>query len=358
MPIIGPIMESRSSNREIEIAFIVGLPRAATRWLCKCLNEHPDAAAFGEMRFWGRWYVKPSPDGRYAPEQLRRVLDLMRPGICVNRYSDDQPGSLRHVREATFSELLDRAFPDLNERLTPAEVFRRVLHEIGRTEGVSLVLEKTPHHLNWIERIVTAIPEARFVIMVRDPYSFMLSYKHQGDRKSERVQRSYQQRYHPLLGAVVWRSSMISAMAARQRLPQQTHTISQEDLKENPEVVLTELQKFLGLDVHPLAGRVPVVNSSFPDGKRPELSAADIFWMNRVAGRMIRKSGYPMRRTPFRPWEILWSILVLPVWAVRNLLSMRRIVEGSVIAYCWRWLRPKRRSASVKANHAPVVDAE
>jgi hypothetical protein len=33
--------------------FIVGLPRAGTTWMCRSLNEHPDAVAFGDTMFWG-----------------------------------------------------------------------------------------------------------------------------------------------------------------------------------------------------------------------------------------------------------------------------------------------------------------
>lgn len=351
--------ERTETHGEIAPAFIVGMPRAASRWLCRCLNAHPDAAAFGETLFWGRRYVAPESDGRYSPDQLHRAIDHLRSGFCVTRYSDDAPGSLRHVRDETFSDLLDVAFADVGERLTPGETFHRIISAIAHAEGARLVVEKTPHHLNWIDRIVAVMPTARFIILTREPYSFMLSYKHQGDRMRASVRKGFQRRYHPLAAAVVWRGSMISALAAQRHLPEQTHVVAHEDLREHPADVLAGVQRFLGLEVQPLADRVPPVNTSFPKGDRPELGADDVFWMNRIAGRTMRAAGYSLRPTPKRPRPILRSILMLPIWAVWNLLSMRRIVDGSIIAYFWRWLRPARiADATGKSKQTTVTDAK
>lgn len=358
VPIIGSIMGSPPLNRSVDTVFVVGMPRAATRWLCHCLNAHPNAAAFGETLYWGRRYVEPKPDGRYTLGQRRRAVDHLRSGFCVQRYSGDTPGALKSVRDTTFSDLLDDAFADAPERLTPGETFQYIVDAIGRVENVPLVVEKTPHHLNWIDRIISELPAARFIIMTREPYSFMLSYKHQGDRMKAPVRREFERRYHPLAAAIVWRSSMICAQAAQHRLPERTHMVSHEALRERPDEVLAGVQQFLSLEVQPLAARVPPVNTSFPEGERPALRAEDIFWMNLIAGRTIRASGFERRSTPRGLWPILRSFLVLPMWAARNMLSMRRIVGGSLIAYCWRWIRPVRNGrSSAKSKQSPVTDA-
>jgi hypothetical protein len=342
----------KAESRHVS-AFVVGMPRAATRWLCKCLNEHHDIAAFGESLYWGRRYVEPQPDGRYSPEQLRRVIDRLRDGFCVTRYSNNDPGALRVIRDTTFSDLLDSLFPDPNERPTPAEVFLRITGAIGNAEDAKVVVEKTPHHLNWIDRIVSAIPDAKFIIMLREPYSFMLSYKHQGDRRVERVRRSFERRYHPIGAALVWRGCMIAALAARKRLPEQTHDVPHDELRDSPGTVLDSVQQFLGVEVPLLVGRVPQDTLLFSGAPRPELSAADIFWMNRIAGRTMREAGYAMRPTPRHPWPIIKSILILPVWAIRNIITMKRITDGSILAYFWRWIRPAPMNA---ANNMRAAD--
>ena len=154
--------------------FIVGMPRAATTWMCKCLNEHPDACAFGETLFWGRQYVRPGHGGEHTPEEIERIEQRLASGHCVREMAGVGPGSLRHVTPECFGALLRDAWGPLRRGAAPGELFAALCRSVADAEGKRLAVEKTPHHLNWIDRISEALPGARFVVMVREPYGFML----------------------------------------------------------------------------------------------------------------------------------------------------------------------------------------
>lgn len=321
--------------------FLVGMSRAGTQWMCKCFNEHPDVAAFGESMFFGRRYVAPADDGRYHAIHFRELRRrLLEHGTFLHSTAGTGPGTLKRLGKAGLDQFVERLFPDDGDPIAPGDAFRRLAGAVAEAEGKPLAIEKTPHHLNWIDRILAAIPEARFIIMVREPYSFMLSYRHQGDRLEERVRRNFARRYHPAAAAMVWKTANRVATAAATRHASRAMVVRFDELQSDPGATLERVQRFLNLRVTDLAGRVPPDNTSFPGAARPQLQAEDVFWMNWLAARAIREHGYPLRGTPVRPLRIAWSFARLPWWAVRNYLSLRSRVAGSTIGYLFRWMRP------------------
>ncbi len=332
--------------------FITGMARAGTQWMCKCLNEHPDAAAFGESMFFGRRFVGPGPDGTYGPAEFTALRGrLLEHGTCIHSTAGGGPGGLKVLTIAALPALIEQLFPDSAPRSTPGEVFRRLAHAIAEREGKPIAIEKTPHHLNWIDRIHAALPEARFVIMIREPYSFMLSYKHQGDRKAERIQRAFARRYHPVACALIWKSSLLAAKVALTRHSARAMLINFDDLRADPHATLGRIQEFFGLAPVNLADAVPPDNTSFPSGLRPALQPEDIFWMNRIAGRTMRRHEYAITPTPFAAARILWSLLRLPWWAIRNYLNLRSRVSGSTATYLLHWFR--RNSSREELRNRP-----
>ena len=318
--------------------FIVGMPRAATSWLGRCFNEHPQTAVFGESSFWGRRYLAPGPGGTYDGTRLQRALRELEAGSMLGYGRQAGLGSLKNVNIASFPGLLEEAFEDVSEPLSPAAVYLRVTGSIARAEGKRWAIEKTPHHLNWIDRIVAALPQAKLVVMVRDPYGLMLSYKHQGEG---RPHRRNPHRYHPFGCALVWRRYMQAAEAAVGRYPEHTLLVRFDELKSDPQTVLDNVQRFWGLDPVDLASRVPPWNTSFPSGRRPDLGGEDLFWMNLLNRRLMRRCHFDLRRVPFRPRRIIGSFLAIPLWAARNLVILHRQTAGSVWRYLWRWVRPR-----------------
>jgi hypothetical protein len=86
-------------------------------------------------------------------------------------------------------------------------------------------------------------------------------------------------------------------------------------------------------------------NTSFAGGARAELSAADVFWMNRIAGAEMRAMGVSARRTPRTAGgaaRIAWSAVtsIGTAWYVAR--DLRRRTGRSPLGYLRRWISPPR----------------
>lgn len=318
--------------------FITGMSRGGTTWMTRLFNEHPDVAAFGETGFWGRLYIKPRVNDRYDSEQIEYLIKRFRNLNIVP--SNTSEGSLKPATRQNLSQIVCDAFTQVADSVSQVEVFQRFCMAVARAEGKTCWIEKTPHHVNWIDRIVSAMPNAKIIVMIRPPYDFMLSYKHQGDRFEPRVRKLFHRMYHPLGCAIVWRGYMRSARNAQSQFPDHVMVTSIKMINDHPDEVMHEIQQFLELSpVKGMSNRVPPDNTSFHNEVKPVLNASDLFWMNLIAGREIRKADFQRCPASYRPLVILRSVLDLPIWAfyVVSLFFKRRGLAG--LSYLWRWLK-------------------
>jgi hypothetical protein len=326
--------------------FIVGLPRSATTWMCRSLNEHPDVAAFGETMFFGKAWIPPGRDGRYdaaALEQIKRAL-LAKP--FESTLVIPGPGRMKYVDETTIGPLLTRVFAELPMRPTPGEVFGMVAASIARAERKSQWVEKTPHHLLSAGRILREFPNARFVVMLREPYSFLLSYKHhQGHDRTPASRERFRRRYHALGGALVWRNSWRAAEKLAQTKPEQTLVVNQEQIGNDPQATMRSVIEFLQLPpVDRAFGVAARINSAFDRGVYATLTDADIAWMNWIAGSALRAAGHEPKRWRRDAEAIARSVLDLPLWAFRVARDLKDTTDGSLSRHILRWLARSSRS--------------
>ncbi len=122
--------------------FIVGMSRAGTTWLGKCLNEHPEVAVFGETSFCGRWYVTPNEDGTYHREQIEAIIQrLKRNGTCVQAFSGEGPGTLKTLNRSNVGDFLDRVFLEIPESLKPVDLFLQLGQAIAESEDATNFIE-------------------------------------------------------------------------------------------------------------------------------------------------------------------------------------------------------------------------
>jgi hypothetical protein len=306
--------------------FICGMSRGGTTWLGHCLNEHPQVATFGESLYWGRGFVAPNNGKRYTEEEGRMVL--LRLSHSCRAFIGDAPGNLKQL-DAEGWELL--ASLKCQYPCTPGQLFQSICRWVADREGVSCVVEKTPHHIDWIERISENLPDTRFIVMIRDPYGFMLSYKHQGDRKIGKAKEHFSRLYHPIGCALVWRRYMSSARSAKKRFSDSIRIVEFECLKNSPEESWESVLQFFELPSYPLVS-VLQQNSSFLS-ERKELSSIDLFWMNLIAGRELARAGYAKRASGVHLREFFHSLLSLLPWSIYVTRRLSSSVSGSLLKY-------------------------
>jgi hypothetical protein len=319
--------------------FIVGLPRAGTTWMCQSLNRHPDVMAFGETMFWGKSYVPPAANGRHDLTTLERVRQNLRSRPLESTLAIAGPGGLRRVSREQLNTVIDRALAQASAGPTPAQLFTRVARAIAAAEHKTDWVEKTPHHLLYANRILQSYPDARFIVMMRAPYSFLRSYKNQkGHAKSEASRKRFERRYHPVGGALVWRNSWRAAQSLLARAPGNSMLVRLEDIEKDPAGVMRRVHEFLQLraveDTLAISSRI---NSAFEGTSGADLTAAEIAWMNLIAGADIQAAGYLPQPSRAAAALLSGSAAALPVWALRMAWDLRQTTSGSVTRHALRW---------------------
>jgi hypothetical protein len=318
---------------------IVGMPRSGTTWLCRSLNTHPLVAAFGETMFWGKSYVAPDRRGRYPAPRLRRVARELKAKSFETTSPGDEPGTLRMVTPERLLRIVDEAL-EAGGDPTPADVFTRLGSALARAEGRACWVEKTPHHVLYHARILAALPRTRFVVMIREPYAFAKSYKHQpGHERTHESRKRFDERYHPLGAGLVWRRSFQAAMHLSTAHPDRALLVRCEELAARPAEVLSKVLAFLDIpDARagcPIAGRV---NSAFAGREEPELEEEDVFWFNLVARREIQRAGYRARESRASMRAAARRLGGVPAWVARVLKDTKRSSQVSGTAHLCRWL--------------------
>lgn len=318
-------------------AFICGMSRGGTTWLGRCLNEHPEVAVFGETLFWGRCYVKETSTGVYEHEGIDSVIHFQR--NLNTAFYGDSAGCLKKVGVSEWH----KALGELKQAgpLSPKAVFDHLVRKVGLLENKSIVIEKTPHHLNHIAKIEKWYPDSRYIIMVRDPYSFMLSYKNQGLQRSVERRKRMARYFHPIGCALVWKGCARKAAIEIKRLGDRAILVHFQDLKADPDGVWERVVGFLGIKPTPLP-RVDDKNSSFSKHERPKLSGVDVFWMNLIARDTITNLGYEKRNASVPLFSVIGSLFSLVPCSIRILREISLRSSGSFIGYVWNWIRVGR----------------
>ncbi|MCA9303488.1 MAG: sulfotransferase [Phycisphaerales bacterium] len=333
------------------IRLIVGMSRAGTTWVTTELSRHPAVVSYGETMLLGRMYHEPDqPDGtdspRAAAERLRLAAKHFEDYISHakdparrERYESSKLGHIPvETLEAIAADLQDRA-SRCEESVPPSNAFLAMNGAVSVHTSKPIAIESTPNHLNMLPRILGFFPDARIVAMLRGPYAFMISYKHQGDRKEPAVQRMFRRLYHPLFCAMVWRKYAKNARLALHAHTENVRTVWLDDLRKDRSRMV-ELAEFLMIPDPGFFAHTPeehsATNTSFPTGKRPELSHSDRFWMNLVASREMKRHGLTSTPAGFHPLAVLGSLLRLPISAFHVVTIMSTRTGGSPIAYLRR----------------------
>jgi len=313
--------------------FITGMSRSGTTWISDRLNSFDKVVVIGETAFWGRLYIEPEDRMAYSEKEASIAFD----SLCGRA---DKIGLIyRNLNKKELEKRKDKVLGSLDYPVTPCRLYDAFIDTVNFIEGTEVCIEKTPHHINWIDRIIASCPESKIIVMKREPYGFMLSYKHQGDRKPERTRKAFKRRYHPAACAIVWRGYMRSIRKYSERYPDSLLVIDNEEIAKDPVHTVKKAAEFLNI---PVDGEsitdAERINSSFQQRGRKKLSGADVFWMNLLAAKEIVYYGVREQKVLY-DISVVKSFLDLPAWAVINMIDMKRIVKGSLFKYLINWMK-------------------
>lgn len=138
--------------------FAVGHSRSGTTWLQRLLNSHPDVLCKGSGMFFGR-----DADLHEGRTTLYAALD------------DCKPLRVWHGMRPN-----DWSGPDFDEEL--AAVMRSFIQTVlGRAlakSGKTMVVDRTPHYVSYLDEVHTVFPETKVVHIIRDGRDSAISNLH------------------------------------------------------------------------------------------------------------------------------------------------------------------------------------
>ncbi len=311
--------------QEVEINFIVGMSRCEITWLSRCINSHPDAAVFGQSRYWGRFWVEPNQNGKYGEKELGRILQIWR-SFEWDATIGGEEGCLKSLDLEGFKAMAERVLADIPRPASPEEPFKALAREIARRERKKVVFEKTPHHINWMERILRYLPGSRFIVLRCDPYRFIKFHKAQKDIP-----------FHPIACALLWRGYMIAIEEAIKRRGDLVVVVDVERLMDDPSGELDRALDFFGLSRTDLATMVAPGHIEMPRDPKSEPGPEDYFWMNLIGSKIMRENNLEIKKPGSIFFPVAKSILLFAPWAFSILRQFKNEMPGSVSKYLLRW---------------------
>ena len=317
------------SDSKQPVVLITGLPRSGTTWLVHSLNMHPMILAFGETHFFTRRWIHPSQNGRYSPSELEALWKTLSscpfwsstplkeelgkfPGWFSKTSFDDLPQVISSARRLAGSEP------------TPADVLDSIGRAFCEREGKQFWVEKTASEGKNVLSTAKKMPDARFILTMREPVGFLLSYKYQGTQYSQEIRDRHERRYHPLLAVLIWRLTYRSIRKVQSQHPDRVslHVLSDDEARRD---ALREICRQLGVEtddsIYGLIDRKVNSSSIIADDQtltRSELAC--IRFLCRVDDPRLKPS---QDLSGIGLLDLFKSMLTIPGWLIRNILKPR-----------------------------------
>ena len=220
------------SYRGHNLVFIISQPKAGSTLLQRILAGHPDVQTSAET-----WLM------------LHPVYGLRKRGITTDYNANWAATGVREFLdnyadgEQTYTE---------GVRSFAATVFGRVLEKHGKR----LFLDKTPRYTMIIDELYELFPEAKFILLIRNPLAVLKSELH-----------TYVKGDWPVLAGFA--PDLVDAparlVAARSRLGDAALEVRYEDLVTSAEDTVRSLCQFLGLEFDP--GMLDYSDTPAPKGR-------------------------------------------------------------------------------------------
>lgn len=296
--------------------FVVGLPRSGSTLLSRLLNESPDIMSVNDL-----YYVQavlavnaahgPLPSDLVEP-LLDAILDLVvirgsRNNAFIGQFELDA-GQAARIR----ADVLEAAS---KRDMDWAALMDETLSLAARTVGKKRWADKTPQNFMHMDLLRGAFPDARFIFLLRDPRSTLVSFKYAAGSGHD------PRRYHPVAYALYWRTAARALMAERNR--DDVELLRFEDLVGDVAEVSRRLGLFLETDIAAVDLSDVGNNSSFRSGRRKPLTTTEVWLVQRMCAVEMESLGYGeqdasprLRDVP----ELLWLTARFTVFQFGRLL--------------------------------------
>ncbi len=318
--------------------FVVGPPRCGTTLTARILGQHPAIFMPGETHFFEDIYARRRELGAPCDDDARaRIIERLQTLYDRFRELPDQARVERLFAGAEFRAALNRA-------RSYRDIFSAFLEAQMGAVGKRRWGNQVPRDLFELDRVFAFFTDARVVACVRDPRDFLLSYRDKWQRdgsgwEADRLRRLY----HPVITALLWKSSIRTLRAAQRRYGSRIMINPYEALVADPEAQVRAICAFLDEEFRPEMLNVDASNSSAQTttvgiftssvGRwRRDLPVADAVVLQGICRAEMRATGYAPERVRANPLAVATRLASSPFAGCRA-LAANKAKRGPTLPY-------------------------
>ncbi len=289
--------------------FVVGPSRSGTTLMSRVVTQAGPYRALREAHFFERLW---NPADGLSPLEKSAAIE-MASALVHTQYR----GLFYRLGEASDhtaeAEAIVEAAAPVGEQPTAIDIYRSFLAKTAERLGGEIGCDQTPRNIFFIHEILKHFPNARIIVMVRDPRAVMLSQKNKWRRRSlgetglprREVVRSWSN-YHPLVTSRLWQSAVVAG--EHHAHDERVLLVRFEDLLADSEATVRRLAKHIRVSYSPAMLAVSQESSSLATdvpgavGLRTEmadawrnhdgLSATEIVMCEQSAATTMLRHGY------------------------------------------------------------------
>ena len=267
-----------------EPLFIIGYPRSGTTYLLHLLlsSGHFSVYNFSETHFYSQFYR------RYGCLKKEKNFNRLCRDIFVSPWFKNS----NLTKDEFLNSIKSRDY---------GAVLSSFMNTISKKQNKNRWVEKTPWHLKYVSEILTDFPNAKFILIVRDPRDVVLSISKYGWNSG--VLNGYTRK------AVAWSWHMSYILEHYNIHKEKFLCVKYEDLVLDLNKTIEQINNFLNLNIktelvqESSFGVLGRSNSSFVNDKkgfsnsaisrwRTYLSDQDIFLIEYSVGNQLQKWNY------------------------------------------------------------------
>jgi len=305
------------------IIFITGNSRSGTTMMSRILGNHDQVQTFQELHFFDEQLPPLNPGHILKKEAaaalFARLCNIQRDGYFGKRnikpYLEEAREVLKNYQE-----------------ISAIDTYREYIkHETNRS-GKTIPCKQTPQYIFYLEEILKRLPDAKALVMIRDPREVLLSQKNKWKRRQLTnnkfpLMESIRSRinYHPSVISRLWNNTMLEGL--KYENDPRVFFVHYEKLINDPGKIINSVCAHFEIRFDPSLLDIPVVGSSnFFDSNSKKgidsdktgqwnkggLNTTEIYICQRNTSELMDKLGYEKISVKPNLFLLLWYKTSLP----------------------------------------------
>lgn len=317
--------------------FVVGSPRSGTTLVAQLLSQHPNLFVYNETVFYD--FIS-SIKNKKVPtnEEIRSTTDFLvnRINFTTSKAVIDNFGCVISAAEReAIIDLFNQELNTLDGNPALSQIFDIFMNSVATIKNASRWGEKTPNHVFHMKEIANDFPNAKFIHVIRDPRSFLKSYKYSWRMPNAKNPENARKLYHPYITSKLWNASAEAFQKAKSVIGEdKCIEVRYEDVLNDINNVMNDLFSFLGEKKINHIELPTGSNSSFRKTKADRLEQWEHDVCDLVCRQGIDRYNYNSNGVTLINYiSMLRSFITLPSFAVQAWFVIRKRYKGNMFNY-------------------------